>query len=221
MQNLLLADECPTMTDSDLEIILPDDKTILVCPKCYTNNPEGSNFCLNCGISLRSSSADRKKWMWLLVSVFLFIAAMVYFHHRMSNLETPKVDPHPVSPVAQAPPKEETNTQAPQEEPPPPKNEAVSADSNPLKIPQGVVVIKDISGKVINEIPVPVVGGGWIALPKQACLGGAEWVLKMGSDTEVSIVGGIYSDDGRIGLWRILPTRKCSLDRLLSAHATS
>ena len=190
--------------DADLEIILPDDETILVCSQCYTNNPEGSNFCLNCGISLRSTSADRKKWMWLLVSVFLFIAAMVYFHHRMSKLETPKVDPQPLASVAQVPPKEKTTTQAPKEEPPPPKSEVVSAVSSPLKIPIGVVVIKDITGKVINEIPAPVVGGGWIALPKQVCLGGAEWILKMGSDTEVSIVGGIYSDDDRIGLWRIL-----------------
>ena len=192
------------MKDADLEIILPDDETILVCPKCYTNNPEGSNFCLNCGILLRSSSADRKKWMWLLVSVFLFIVSMVYFHHRMSNLGTPKVDRQAVSPVAQAPPKEETKAEAPPEEPPSPKNEDISAVSSPFKIPLGVVVIKDITGKVINEVPVPVVAGGWIALPKQVCLGGAEWVLKMGPDTEVSIVGGIYSDDDRIGLWRIL-----------------
>ena len=208
------------MKDADLEIILPDDETILVCPQCYTNNPEGSNFCLNCGISLRSTSADRKKWMWLLVSVFLFIAAMVYFHHRMSNLRTPKVDPQPVSSMAQAPPKEKTTTQAPKEEPPPPKSEEVSAASSPLKIPLGVVVIKDITGKAINEISVPVVGGGWIALPKQACLGGAEWVLKMGSDTEVSIVGGIYSDDDRIGLWRILESLTIDGPELYSWSAT-
>jgi hypothetical protein len=68
----------------------------------------------------------------------------------------------------------------------------------------GLVVIKDITGKVINEITVPVVGGGWVALPKQACLGGAEWFLKMEPDTEMRIVGGIYSDTDRIGLWRIL-----------------
>jgi clan AA aspartic protease (TIGR02281 family) len=192
------------MTDADLEIILPDDETILVCPQCYTNNPEGSNFCLNCGISLRKSSAERKKWMWLLLSVCLFIVAMVYFHQRMSNLGQPKVDRQPASSVAEAPPKEKTKTEAPPEEPPPPKNEDISAVSTPLKIPMGLVVIKDITGKVINEVSVPVVGGGWIALPKQVCLGGAEWVLKMGADTEVSIVGGIYNDDDRIGLWRIL-----------------
>ena len=193
------------MTDSDLEIILPDDETILVCPKCYTNNPEGSNFCLNCGFSLRKSSADRKKWMWLLVSVLLFIAAMFYFHLRLSNLRPPKAARQPVPSVAQVPPKEATKTEAPPTEPPPPKNEEVSTvTASEKKIPTGLVVIKDITGKVINEVPVPVVGGGWVALPKLVCLGGAEWVLQMEPDTEIRIVGGIYSDTDRIGLWRIL-----------------
>jgi len=193
------------MTDSDLEIILPDDETILVCPKCYTNNPEGSNFCLNCGFSLRKPSADRKKWMWLLVSVLLFIAAMFYFHLRLSNLRPPKAARQPVPSVAQAPPKEVTKTETPPRElPSPTKNEEVSPAISPKKIPVGLVVIKDITGKVINEVPVPVVGGGWVALPKQVCLGGAEWVLRMEPDTEMSIVGGIYSDNDRIGLWRIL-----------------
>jgi clan AA aspartic protease (TIGR02281 family) len=208
------------MTDQDLEIILPDDETILVCPQCYTNNPEGSNFCLNCGTSLRTSSAERKKWMWLLVSVFLFIAAMVYFHQRMFSLRQSKVDRQPASSQAQAPPKEMIKVETPPEEPPPPKNEEVSAASDPLTIPLGLVVIKDITGKVINEVQVPVVGGGWIALPKEICLGGAEWVLKMGTDTEVSIVGGIYNDEDRIGLWRILEELTIDGPELYSWSAT-
>ena len=208
------------MTDQDLEIILPDDETILVCPQCYTNNPEGSNFCLNCGISLRTSSAERKKWMWLLVSVLLFIAAMVYFHQRMFKLRQSKVDPQPASSQAQAPTKEVIKAETPPEEPPPPENEEVPAASAPLKIPLGLVAIKDITGKIINEVQVPLVGGGWIALPKEICLGGAEWVLKMGTDTEVSIVGGIYNDDDKIGLWRILEELTIEGPELYSWSAT-
>ncbi|MEE4601031.1 MAG: retropepsin-like aspartic protease, partial [Desulfobacteraceae bacterium] len=73
---------------------------------------------------------------------------------------------------------------------------------------------------VINEVQVPVVGGGWIALPKEICLGGAEWVLKMGTDTEVSIVGGIYNDEDRIGLWRILEELTIDGPELYSWSAT-
>jgi ribosomal protein L40E len=146
------------MTDSDLEIIFPDDETILVCPKCYTNNPEGSNFCLNCGFSLRKSSSDRKKWMWLFISVLLFIAAMFYFHLRLSNLRPHKAVRQPVPSVAQAQPKETTKAEAPPKEPPPPKNEEVSPVSSSIKIPLGLVVIKDITGKVINEVQWAAVG---------------------------------------------------------------
>jgi clan AA aspartic protease (TIGR02281 family) len=192
------------MTDSDLEIILPDDDTILVCPKCYTNNPEGSNFCLNCGFSLRKSAAERKKWMWLLVFVLLFIAAMFYFHLRMSNLRPPKAARQPVASLVQAPPKERVQTEVPPKEPPPSKNQELLPTFDSVKFPLGLVVIKDITGRVISEVPVPVVGGGWVALPKQVCLGGAEWTLKMEPDTEMSIVGGIYNDYDRAGLWRIL-----------------
>jgi len=143
------------MTDSDLEIILPDDDTILVCPKCYTNNPEGSNFCLNCGSSLRKSAAERKKWMWLFVSVLLFIAAMFYFHIRISNLRPPKAARKPAPPLAQALPKETVQAEAPPKQPPPSKNQEVSPTFAPIKFPLGLVVIKDITGKVINEVPVP------------------------------------------------------------------
>jgi clan AA aspartic protease (TIGR02281 family) len=142
--------------------------------------------------------------MWLLVSVLLFIAAMFYFHLRLSNLRPPKAARQSVPPVAQVPPKEVTKAEIPPREPSPAKNEEVSPAISPKKIPVGLVVIKDITGKVINEIPVPVVGDGWVALPKQACLGGAEWALRMEPDTEMSIVGGVYSDNDRIGLWRIL-----------------
>ena len=38
------------MAEDDIEIIIPEDK-LRICPKCQTFNPEGSNFCLNCGVT--------------------------------------------------------------------------------------------------------------------------------------------------------------------------
>lgn len=192
------------MTDSDLQIILPDDEKILICPKCYTNNPEGSNFCLNCGLSLRKPSSGKNYWKWLFTAVIIVIAGMLYFHQRPSRSGPQQPVRKTFTPAAQAPAQEGAKTEAPLETPPSPKNEEISPPSSSLKFPMGIVVIKDITGKIINEVPVTVVGGGWLALPKQACLGGADWVLKMGPDTEMRIVGGIYSDYDRIGLWRIL-----------------
>ena len=192
------------MADSDLEIILPDDGTILVCPKCYTNNPEGSNFCLNCGLSLRKSSSSKTKWVWLLALLIVCIAAMFYNRSRISDLEPVKTVSQPEPSVSQAPTVESVKPNTATLKSPPSKNKEVTAATSQIKIPFGVVVIKDITGKIINEAPVPIVGGGWVALPKQACLGGAEWTLKIGPDTEVSIVGGMYNDYDKVGLWRIL-----------------
>jgi clan AA aspartic protease (TIGR02281 family) len=190
------------MTDPDIEIILPDDEKILVCPRCYTHNPEASNFCLNCGFSLRKGLSNRTKWIWLLISVLIFVVGMYYFYHRLASLESQTSIsriPQPRVPAASNKSDIVLGEDAELEQ-----DEVIPPDPQKTKIPVGLVVIKDIAGKIINEVPVAVVGGGWVALPKRLCLGGSEWTLKMGPDTELSIESGIYSDYDKIGLWRVL-----------------
>jgi len=189
------------MTDPDIEIILPDDDKILVCPRCYTHIPEVSNFCLNCGFSLREGFSNRTKWMWLFVSILLMVGGMYYLYHRLSQLEPHRSASRSLQSERPAPSKENDIVVGADNELK--KNEVIPPDSQKIRIPVGRVVIKDITGNVISEVPVPVVGGGWVALPKQVCLGGAEWVLKMGPDTELSIVDGILNDHDRIGLWQV------------------
>jgi aspartyl protease family protein len=190
------------MTEPDLEIVLPDDAEILVCPRCYTHNPKESNFCLNCGFSLRKVVSNKAKWIWLFACVVLAVGGLFYLYQRLSKLEA--IRPTPSNPPSELPVSPEEKDIATIEEGELKKDEVVPPEPEKSKIPLGMVVIKDITGKVISEMPVPVVGGGWVALPKQICLGGAEWVLKMGPDTELSIIGGIYNDYDRIGLWRVL-----------------
>jgi len=126
-----------------------------------------------------------------------------YFHFRTAELEPQQKSPAEIVPAdTPAPRKAEVKT--PEKEVSLKKDEAIAlSTSSNIKIPVGVVLIKDINGKIINEIPVPVVGGGWVALPMRACLGGSEWVLKMGPDLEVSILGGYYNEYDKVGLWRI------------------
>jgi aspartyl protease family protein len=190
------------MTDPDIEIILPDDDKILVCPRCYTHNPEVSNFCLNCGFSLRKGVSNRAKWIWLFVSIILAVGGMYYFYHRLSELEPHRSASRSLRPGPPAPSKEKDIVVG--EDAELEKDEEIPQDPQKIRIPVGQVVVKDITGNVISEVPVPVVGGGWVALPKQVCLGGAEWILKMDPDTELSIVGGIFNDYDKIGLWRVL-----------------
>ncbi len=136
--------------------------------------------------------------------VICIVGFLYYFHFRIIELEPQQKAPTEISPAdTPAPRKAEVKT--PQKEVPLKKDEAISlSTSSNIKIPVGIVLIKDINGKIINEIPAPVIGGGWVALPTRACLGGSEWILKMGPDLEVSILSGIYNDDDKVGLWRIL-----------------
>jgi clan AA aspartic protease (TIGR02281 family) len=130
---------------------------------------------------------------------------MVYFHLRTIEPEPQQKAPAEISPaVTVTPAPRKTETKTPEKEVAPKKDEAISLSTpSKTKIPVGIVLIKDINGKIINEIATPVLAGGWVALPTRACLGGAEWVLKMKSDLEVSIWAGIFDDHDKVGLWRI------------------
>jgi len=130
---------------------------------------------------------------------------MVYFHLRIIEPEPQQKAPAEISPaVTVTPAPRKTETKTPGKEVAPKKDEAISLSTpSKTKIPVGIVLIKDINGKIINEIATPVLAGGWVALPTRACLGGAEWVLKMKSDLEVSIWAGIFDDHDKVGLWRI------------------
>ena len=190
------------MVDNDIQIITPEDEIPVVCSKCQTSNPEGSNFCLNCGLSLLRSPPNRANWIWLTLCILIFAGMMVYFYQRLSKYESKKNIPQ-ISPLSVPAPRKK-NTVAAKKKVTAKKIPKTPPVSKNIKIPVGLVVIKDITGRIVNEVAVPVIGGGWVALPKKLCLGGADWVLKMGPDTEVSIVAGLYSDYDRIGLWRIL-----------------
>jgi clan AA aspartic protease (TIGR02281 family) len=191
------------MADNDLHIVLPESDEVLTCPKCKTANPLESNFCLNCGTRLLIPSSSNSKWWWAIFLIVCVSGIMVYFHLQITEPEPQRIAPVAISP-AETPTPRIAVAKPPKKEIPLKKDEAISLSTpSKTKIPVGIVFIKDINGKVINEIPTPVIGGGWVALPIQSCLGGSEWVLKMGPDLEVGIWAGIYNDYGKVGLWRI------------------
>ena len=189
------------MDENEIEIITSEDEIPVVCPKCQTSNPEGSNFCLNCGLSLLPPRSSRANWIWLTACILVLAAMLVYFVQRLTKYQSRKKIPQISQLAVPAPRKNARKTV--KEIVRVKKEPEIPQVSESIKIPVGQVFIKDISGKVIREMPVPVVGGGWVALPKQFCLGGAEWGLKMESGLEVVIVAGLYNDYDQVGLWRI------------------
>ncbi len=179
-----------------------DNEKIIDCPQCRIKNPIESDICYNCGAFLHEIPIKKTSRSWLLVVVgILFILSALYFYYR-SNQSLP---PPPRSKAASTDKPSSTRPQGGISE----KAPAVKPDTGretdavQISIPYGLLRIKDIAGKIISEITVPVVGGGWVALPTRLSLGGSNWVLQMSSGSQLEIEGGLISDQDQISLWRI------------------
>jgi clan AA aspartic protease (TIGR02281 family) len=179
-----------------------DNDKIIDCPQCRIKNPIESDICYNCGASLHEIPIKKKSRPWLPVIVcILVILSVLYFYYR-SNQSLP---PPSKSQTASTPKPSSTRPQAEISE----KAFAVKpvtsreSDAEQIRIPTGLLRIKDITGNVISEITVPVVGGGWVALPTRLSVGGSNWVLQMSSGSQLEIEGGLINDLDQISLWRI------------------
>ncbi len=191
------------MADNDIQIVSPIDENFIICPRCKTVNPGQSNFCLNCGNRLRGHVPGKPRWEWLILLVVFLAAALIYYYPRRGPAVLPQsaVKTLPSRDVPIAKPAAETSVRS--EPAVKEKTVAAPASEKTIKIPVGTVVFKDITGRVINEMPAAVVAGGWLALPRRLCLGAASWILKLSEDRQIDIVGGMIGDEDPVGLWRI------------------
>ena len=179
-----------------------ENDKIIDCPQCRIKNPIESDICYNCGASLHEIPVKKTSRPWLPVIVcILFILSALYFYYR-SN---PSIPPPSKTQASSTDKPSSTRPQARISE----KASSVKPvtgsefDAGQISIPTGLLRIKDIAGNVISEITVPVVGGGWVALPTRISLGGSNWVLQMSSGNQLEIEGGITNDLDQISLWRI------------------
>jgi clan AA aspartic protease (TIGR02281 family) len=182
---------------------LDDDGKIIDCPQCGIKNPVESDICYNCGASLHEAPLKRGRRLWIPVVVFiLFVIGVFFFYYRSTTTTRP-------SPPEMKPPAVDQAAPAPKEAKLPekdlPSEEPVEseADVEEINLPVGLVQIKDIAGNLISEIAVPLVGGGWVALPTRVILGGYQWTLQLSSGQAFEIQGGIIGDQDKMGLWRI------------------
>ena len=183
----------------DIETV--DDEKIIDCPQCSVKNPVESDICYNCGASLHEAPTPKKRRPWIPLAVFvLFVVGLLYFFYYSSNRTS-------------APPSKTKTASAektiPKRQSAPLPEKASFAKAGPvgeaktINIPVGLLRIRDIAGNLISEITVPVVSGGWIALPTRLTLGGYSWDLQINSGVRQAIEGGIVNDQEQISLWRI------------------
>ena len=179
-----------------------ENDKIIDCPQCRIKNPIESDICYNCGTSLHEIPAKKARRIWLPVAVFILcVFSALYFYYRPS----PTTPPPAKSKVSSIEKPTSTRRQARLPEKPAPIKPVTESksDAEQINIPIGVLRIKDVTGKLISEITVPVVGGGWVAVPTRSSLGGSRWVLQMSSGNQLEIEGGISNDLDQISLWRI------------------
>ena len=181
---------------------LADDDKIIDCPQCGIKNPIESDICYSCGASLHEVPSKKVSRSWIPVAFFiLFIVSVLFFYYR-SNTTSPL--PSKAKTVAAGQPASTPKEAALPEKELPPEEPAESApDVEQINLPVGLVQIRNIAGNLISEISVPLVGGGWVALPTRVVLGGYQWMLQVSSGNRFEIQGGIIGDQDKIGLWRI------------------
>jgi clan AA aspartic protease (TIGR02281 family) len=179
-----------------------DDTKIIDCPQCHIKNPIESDICYNCGAFLHGMPRKKAGRSWRAVVIFfLFVAGVLYFYYRSDS-------PRPSSPESNGLPEDRVPSPAiPIRLPEAPTDSETDADLETdveqINIPSGLLRISDIAGHLISEITVPVVGGGWIALPSRLGIGGYSWSLQLASGGRQNIEGGIINDLDQISLWRI------------------
>ncbi|MGD9120624.1 MAG: retroviral-like aspartic protease family protein [Desulfobacterales bacterium] len=177
------------------------NNNIIDCPQCSIKNPIESDICYNCGASLHEVPVPKKGRSWIpAVVVILFAIGLFYFFYTDSNRSSAPPSKSKPAAVQETLPKTEPL-------PLPEKTSFVKAgpseDAEPFNIPIGMLQIRDVVGNLLSETTVPVIGGGWIAVPTRQTVGGYSWVLQMGSAGRHTIEGGIVNDLEQISLWRI------------------
>ncbi len=177
------------------------DNNIIDCPQCGVKNPIESDICYNCGVSLHEVPIVKKRRSWIPGFLFvLFVAGLIYFFYTDFNRSDA-----PLSKIQTAP----TEKPIPKSEPEPLPEKASfvkagqSSEAERINLPLGLLRIRDVVGNLLAELTVPVIGGGWVALPTRQTLGGYNWVLQVGSGAPQTIEGGIVNDEESISLWRI------------------
>ena len=181
---------------------IAENDNIIDCPQCRIKNPIESDICYNCGASLHEIPAKKTSRLWLPVAVLIvFVFGALYYYYRLGPTKPPPAKPKVSSTEKPAAAPQQTSLS---EKASPIKPVTVSeSDAEQINIPTGLLRIRDITESLILEITVPVVSGGWVAVPTRSSLGGSSWILQMSSGNQLEIEGGITNDLDQISLWRI------------------
>ena len=168
----------------------------MICPKCQTDNTADSRFCTWCGQKLTGARKGGIRWRWVVFAALMVAAvgmssiAWWVAHRRITSIAA---DLKSVS--------DRPQTVFGRQEGAIESDRSIAAENSPVIIPVGTLVIEDITGNPLHRLDVPIVDGGWIAVPMTASLGGYRWHLWIDDSRMVPIEGGVFRDYDRVGIW--------------------
>jgi clan AA aspartic protease (TIGR02281 family) len=166
------------------------------CPKCRALSGEEDRYCRRCGTRL-----DLPAYSWFLRRYWPVLAGVALLFFLVFWATTPQRRVTSISPVSELDSTDFSLAVAePQAHLPSPR--PVSAEV-PGTLPTVWVRIRDIAGREIAALPAPVVGQGWVALPRLEVLGGAEWEAELPDGRRVGISAGVQADGDAVGLWQL------------------
>jgi clan AA aspartic protease (TIGR02281 family) len=179
----------------------------MTCPRCKIPLRLHYNYCPHCGADLRARP-DRNRSLTLAIAGFAILCGSVFILMRAMSPTAPReiafhigTSPHRTGP--------QEGAAAP----------AVAEKSGPTaknrpKLPVGTVMIRDITGELIVQIPAAIVDRGWLALPAAGCLGGYSWHFRSQGADLLEIVGGIIGENDAVGIWQLQPDASVTGPRL-------
>jgi clan AA aspartic protease (TIGR02281 family) len=165
------------------------------CPKCRALTTAEDHYCRRCGTRLEPPGRKGPpRLFWLALGGVIAVVALIFW--ATPDQRIPTVQPLPARDAFEL----DRLTALPTKERAPSRSEPQPA---PVAYPSVWVRISDAAGREIAALPVPVVGAGWVALPRQEVLGGTLWEAELPDGQRVSISAGVQADEDTLGLWQL------------------
>jgi len=167
------------------------------CPNCRGELSDNSNFCNHCGMALKPKPKSNSVKILKVLCLVLVCLGLVYLVRDFRQISSKKsFDSESKSP---------SSSSGKSSHHPSPRRDGsenrVQTDETILTV--GSITIRDISGAILSQIPVPVVSGGWVALPTKICYGGYSWSFSTEPGNAMDVEWGILHDQDEVGLWWI------------------
>lgn len=167
------------------------------CPKCHIKLQTYYAFCPGCGERIGSDLSRAWKVLGAVVAVGVAVTISILLIYQAGFL----MSRDPVPPVERFPEK------APMPQP------LIADPAKPgekFSISAGTVIIEDIAGNHIAQMPGAVTGSGWMAIPAKLGIGGYNWYFLSSTGEMLEIIGGRIGDHDTAGIWQIGDTTRSS-----------